>query len=91
MSQDESEQNSRKQNGQIVGTVGGEKGVRAGAWKPGCFVSVGHKVTSLLYAGDLVVMAWLLIAVGDRFQGCPMKTFPSDIQLSRKESQVCVV
>lgn len=54
-------------------------------------MSVGHKVTSLLYAGDLVVMAWLLIAMGDRFQGCPTKTFPSDIQLSRKENQVCVV
>lgn len=53
-----------------------------------CVWAQSHKSVD---AGDLVVMAWLLIAVGDRFQGCPTKTFASDIQLSRKESQVCVV
>lgn len=35
--------------------------------------------------------AWLLIAVNGRFQGCPRKAFPSDIILSRKESQVCML
>lgn len=63
--------------------------MRARVWKPGC--SFVQKVPRLLYLGDLVVTAWLLITVNGRFQGCPRKTFPSDIQFSRKESQVCML